>query len=130
MTFNTEIENISRKEEISAAASTSMLSTTSREDKSLSDIEAQVPQEAEPAASTPTQPPDQPPHTILTEKEKVFTIIMASFAAFISPVSASIYYPALNDLAHDLHVTVSTINLTITVYMVRIKTLCSTPVQC
>lgn len=51
-------------------------------------------------------------------KTKIFTIILASFAAFISPVSASIYYPALNSLASDLNVTVSTINLTITVYMV------------
>jgi len=62
--------------------------------------------------------PRMPPYTMLTEKEKIFAIIIASFPAFISPVSASIYYPALNSLARDLNVTVSTINLTITVYMV------------
>jgi hypothetical protein len=61
---------------------------------------------------------NQPPHTILTEKEKIFTIIVASFAAFISPVSAAIYFPALPSLSRDLHVSISTINLTITVYMV------------
>lgn len=66
-----------------------------------------------------TQSPEQPPHTMLTEKEKIFTIIMASFAAFISPVSASIYYPALNLLAQDLDVTVNKTNVTISVYMVR-----------
>lgn len=60
----------------------------------------------------------EPPYTILSEKEKIFTIIMASFAAFISPVSSSIYYPALNPLARDLNVSVSKINLSITVYMV------------
>jgi hypothetical protein len=128
MTFNTEIENISPKGKTSAVTSINMPSATRREDKSSSDVEAQAPQKAETPASEPTQPPDQPPHTILTEKEKIFTIIMASFAAFISPVSASIYYPALNELAQDLHVTVSTINLTITVYMVCIKTVCSWPV--
>ena len=67
-----------------------------------------------------TQPPqsDEPPYTIFSEKQKIFTITVASFAAFISPVSSSIYYPALNSLASDLHVTVSTINLTITAYIV------------
>jgi len=60
----------------------------------------------------------EPPYTILSEKQKVFTIILASFAAFISPVSSSIYYPALNSLSRDLHVSVSKINLSITVYMV------------
>jgi hypothetical protein len=87
MTFNTGIENISRKKKLSVMTSISMPSATSREDKTSSDIEAQAPQDAEVPASEPTQPPDQPPHTILTEKEKIFTIIMASFAAFISPVS-------------------------------------------
>ena len=74
-----------------------------------------------PPASEQTDSPDQLPHTTMTDKEKIFTIIMASFAAFISPVSASIYYPSLNLLAQDLHVTVSTINLTITVYMICIQ---------
>jgi len=67
--------------------------------------------------SEPIEQPE-PPYTILTEKQKIFTIIMASFAAFISPVSSSIYYPALNSLSRDLHVSVSKINLSITVYMV------------
>jgi hypothetical protein len=85
------------------------------------DIEAQPPLKAEEPTLESIHPADQPPYTVMPEKDKIFTIIMASFAAFISPVSGSIYYPALNDLAEDLHVTVSTINLTITVYMVPIK---------
>ncbi|KUJ19089.1 MFS transporter [Mollisia scopiformis] len=60
----------------------------------------------------------EPPYTIFSERYKVFTVIIASFAALISPISASIYYPALDPLAADLHVKVSTINLTITVYMI------------
>ena len=94
--------------------------TTKQEDESCSDIEAQKP---EAPITEPTQLLDQPPHTILSEKKKIFTIMMASFAAFISPVSTSIYYPALNELAQDLRVTVSTINLTITVYMVCANTI-------
>jgi len=60
----------------------------------------------------------EPPYTILAHREKIFTIILASFAAFISPVSSSIYFPALNPLAKDLNVTPSTINVSITVYIV------------
>jgi MFS family permease len=60
----------------------------------------------------------EPPYTILPNHEKIFTIILASFAAFISPVSSSIYLPALNPLAKDLNVTSSTINISITVYIV------------
>lgn len=58
------------------------------------------------------------PYTILTEHEKIFTVIIVSFAALVSPMSSSMYYPALNSLAASLHVNPATINLTITVYMV------------
>ncbi len=44
---------------------------------------------------------------------------MASWAGFFSPVSGQIYFPALNPLARDLHVSASLINLTLTSYMVR-----------
>lgn len=78
----------------------------------------------EPTSQEVQEPPREvlepigPPYTTFSEKDKIFTVIIASFAALISPISASIYYPALNPLAADLHVQVSTINLTITVYMV------------
>ncbi|KAF8855899.1 MFS general substrate transporter [Acephala macrosclerotiorum] len=49
---------------------------------------------------------EEPPYTTFSESEKIFTVIIASFAALISPISASIYYPALNPLAADLHVQV------------------------
>jgi hypothetical protein len=88
MTFNTGIEDISPKDKIPAMASISIPSTTKQEDMSCSDIEAQAPPESE-APSESRQPSDQPPHTILTVKEKIFTIIMASFTALISPVSVS-----------------------------------------
>lgn len=43
---------------------------------------------------------------------------MASWAGFFSPVSANIYFPALETLARDLHVSNSLINLTLTSYMI------------
>ena len=61
---------------------------------------------------------DIPPYTTLPEGKKILTLVIASLAAFLSPVSANIYYPALNPLAQDLHVSKSMINLTITSFMV------------
>lgn len=43
---------------------------------------------------------------------------MATVAAFFSPLSANIFFPALNQLADQLHVTSETINLTLTTYMI------------
>jgi hypothetical protein len=57
-------------------------------------------------------------YSMFSKKEKIGIIILASWAAFFSPVSSNIYFPALNDLADDLHVSDSLINLTITSYMV------------
>ncbi|KAJ5525763.1 major facilitator superfamily domain-containing protein [Penicillium frequentans] len=58
------------------------------------------------------------PFTILSETRKRWTITIASLVTFVSPVSANIYYPALNPLAQDLHVTPFKITLTITVFMI------------
>lgn len=69
------------------------------------------------------QTPDIP-YTVMTESQKISTIIISSFAALISPMSSGMYYPALNSLAASLHVTPSTINLTITVYMVSSPRIC------
>lgn len=62
----------------------------------------------------------EPPWSVFPSKEKAFVIIVGSFAALISPLSSSIYLPALNSLAHDMDVSVSLINLTITTYLVCI----------
>lgn len=58
------------------------------------------------------------PFTILSERHKKWTIAITSLVTFVSPVSANIYYPALNEMARELGVTSSKINLTITAFMV------------
>ncbi|CZR52695.1 related to dityrosine transporter [Phialocephala subalpina] len=50
--------------------------------------------------------------------EKVFYAWVASVAAFASPVSTSIYYPALTVLAKALNTSLQNINLSITTYMI------------
>lgn len=57
--------------------------------------------------------------TVLSDSEIKSLLILASFAAAISPFSTSTYYPAVTALAQDLGVSVSQINLTISSYQVR-----------
>lgn len=64
----------------------------------------------------PTEP--APPYSIYSLLRKRFYAWIASLAAFSSPVSSSIYYPALTVLASDLHTSLGNINLTITTFMV------------
>lgn len=59
-----------------------------------------------------------PPHSLFSKLEKGIYIYIASLAAFASPVSSSIYYPAMSTLATDLHTSLTNISLTITTYMV------------
>ena len=60
----------------------------------------------------------EPPFSIFTRSEKILIVILASLAALFSPLSANIYYSALNTLAGDLNVSNSLINLSITTYLV------------
>src|SRR5262249_3583551 len=55
-----------------------------------------------------------PVYSVFTKNQKRFIVFMASWAGFFSPVSGQIYFPALNPLATDLHVSSSLINLTLT----------------
>jgi multidrug resistance protein len=63
-------------------------------------------------------PPAQPPYSLFNTGEKRWIVLVASVASFISPVSASIYFPALNSLSRDYQVSATLINLSITMYMI------------
>jgi len=67
---------------------------------------------------TNTAASNAPPHSVFTPGQKKFIVFMASWAGFFSPVSANIYFPALNALAADLNVSYTLINLTLTSYMI------------
>jgi multidrug resistance protein len=45
-------------------------------------------------------------------------VLASSMAAFFSPLTGQIYFPALNVVANDFHVTASQINLTVSTYMI------------
>jgi hypothetical protein len=61
----------------------------------------------------------EPPHSIFPKWQRMAYVYVASLAAFSSPVSSSIYYPAMLTLAKDLNTSLTNINLTITTYLVR-----------
>ena len=60
----------------------------------------------------------QKPYSIFTKHQKRFIILAATIASTFSPLSANIYFPALNSIAKDLKVSPTQIDLTITTYMV------------
>ncbi|KAJ5910691.1 hypothetical protein N7504_005334, partial [Penicillium tannophilum] len=62
--------------------------------------------------------PSDAPYSVLPAGEKTLVIIAGSFAALISPLSSSIYLPAMTSIAQEMNVSVSLINLTITTYLI------------
>lgn len=58
------------------------------------------------------------PWSIFSPGEKRFIVFMVATASFFSPLSANIYFPALNQLSSDFGVSESIMNLTLTSYMI------------
>lgn len=58
------------------------------------------------------------PWSVFTVQQKRFIVFMVAAAGFFSPLSANIYFPALNTLATDFHVSAAIMNLTLTSYMI------------
>lgn len=61
--------------------------------------------------------PIQEKYSVFTQIEKRCITAMVAYAAAFSTLSSFIYFPALNELAESLSVSVGQINLTITSYM-------------
>ncbi|KZF25531.1 MFS general substrate transporter [Xylona heveae TC161] len=59
-----------------------------------------------------------PPFSVFTKWQKRFIVFMVALGGFYSPLSANIYFPALNTLSHELNVSSELMNLTITSYMI------------
>jgi hypothetical protein len=63
----------------------------------------------------------QPLYSTFSNFEKKFYAWVASVAAFTSPVSSTIYYPAIASIAKDLNTSIGNINLTITTFLVLLE---------
>jgi len=58
-------------------------------------------------------------YSVFSSRAKTIIVITASISTFFSPLTANIYFPALNTIAFDLKVSDTLVNLTVTTYMVR-----------
>jgi hypothetical protein len=73
-----------------------------------------------------TKTPDPPSHgdtrlegySQFTIAQKRAIVAMGSLASFFSPLSSSIYLPALATIADSLRISISQVNLTVTTYLV------------
>ncbi|PYH49358.1 MFS general substrate transporter [Aspergillus saccharolyticus JOP 1030-1] len=73
-------------------------------------------QDPEKNQTTDASPPA--PYSILSERKKICLMLTASFAGVISPLSSTIYLPALTSLADAMHVSTARINLTVMIYLI------------
>ena len=58
------------------------------------------------------------PYSYFSLRARNFIATVASISTFFSPLTASIYFPALNAIASELNVSNTLVNLTVTTYMV------------
>ncbi|KAI9476209.1 MAG: major facilitator superfamily domain-containing protein [Benjaminiella poitrasii] len=58
------------------------------------------------------------PYTVFTTAQLIRFLTICALTGMISPLTASIYMPALNQVQNDLQTTTEHVNLTITVYMI------------
>lgn len=63
-------------------------------------------------------PGEGPLFSVFTRREKIFMTGAVAIIGIISPLTGSVYLPAMNDIAADLGVRTSLINLTITTYQI------------
>lgn len=61
---------------------------------------------------------EEKPHSLFTRQQKMIITVLVSLASVFSPMSATIYVPALPTIASDLNVSVSLVNLSVTSYMI------------
>ncbi|KAI1205823.1 MFS general substrate transporter [Annulohypoxylon truncatum] len=59
-----------------------------------------------------------PPYTAFSNSMRWWIVFMNCISAFLSPITANIYFPAIPALSQDLGVSVAKINLTLTTYMI------------
>ncbi|KUJ21783.1 MFS general substrate transporter [Mollisia scopiformis] len=59
-----------------------------------------------------------PPYHIFTLGKKKQLVYIVSLAGLFSPLSSNIYFPALGQISRDLNVSLATVSLTVTVYMI------------
>lgn len=62
--------------------------------------------------------PSGPAYTVFPPSTRKWIVTMITFAGFISPMTANIYFPVLDAVSFDLGISLSQANLTLTTYMI------------
>lgn len=57
-------------------------------------------------------------YTVFTVNQRRMIIVVCSFASWFSPMTGSIYTPAIDKIGNILHVSPTQINLTVTTYLI------------
>lgn len=65
-----------------------------------------------------TSHPQEQAYSVFAKSEKNIAVFLVTFAATFSPLSSSVFFPAINALSVSLKVSVEKINLTATSYMI------------
>lgn len=93
--------------------------TDQNPENATTDIEKSAQKEAEsPSTNDTAQQQQHVQYSAFTVNQKRAIVTMGSLASFFSPLSSSIYFPALETIATALGVSVTKINLTVTTYLV------------
>lgn len=92
-------------------------------DASVSETVSQEPPQDQEANETHAGVTDSKEYSVFSHNAKRCIIVVASLAAWFSPLASQTYLPALNQLARDLNVTSSQINLSVTTYLVSLVAL-------
>ena len=69
-------------------------------------------------SQSPKAPPPEEPYSVLSLSERRLLTAIIGFSMLFSPLSANIYFPAMEELQAQLHTSAQDINLTITAYLV------------
>ncbi|KXJ85486.1 major facilitator superfamily domain-containing protein [Microdochium bolleyi] len=64
------------------------------------------------------QQPPGPPYSVFTDLQKRCIVFIVALTTLLPPLTASIFYPVITLLSRELNVSITEINLTITIYLI------------
>lgn len=73
--------------------------------------------DAESTGLEPTTAPE-PAYSTFSSRQKAWIVFLVALAGMFSPMSSFVFYPAIDAISKDLHVTVGLVNLAVTIYMI------------
>lgn len=92
--------------------------TQGRRDASKTPQEAHDPEKADSPLDQHHPALSKDIYSVFTVPQKRAIILTGSFIAWFSPMTGSIYFPALNQIARDLSISSAKVNITVTTYLV------------